>query len=108
MEAESFMVTVNSMRRSELIFNVTLPETRGSETVVTVIATSQGDSTVQAVANIRVGVLEKEVIPPRGDDKTDIVLVIEDTVSMGGESLMVANAIEALLGDSNEEEFPPD
>jgi uncharacterized repeat protein (TIGR01451 family) len=93
-------VTVNSMRRSELVFDVTLPEQRGEENLITVTVTSQNDDQVQQVADIRISVQEEEVITPRNDKKADMIFVVEDTQTMGGDILMAANAVEkVLLGD---------
>ena len=59
-------VTVNSMRRSDFAFNVTLPEVRGKEDgkedIITITATSRGDPNEKAVKAIRVGVKAQEAI----------------------------------------------
>jgi uncharacterized repeat protein (TIGR01451 family) len=83
-----------------LTFDVKLPATRGEEDVITVTATSQGDATMKAVANVRVGVVQQEAITPRqaGDAPADITLVIDNTDSMGGEILAVADALETFFG----------
>ena len=99
-------VTVNSMRRSDLALNVTLPATRGEEDIITITATSQGDPDVQAVAEIRVTVKEEEVITPRGDEKAEITIVIDSTM-IGGELIVVSNALETLLHPSKED-LPPE
>jgi hypothetical protein len=91
-------VTVKSMGRSELVLKVTLPAKRGEENVITITATSQGDPSVQDVAEIRVRV-EEELTTPRGDKRADITVVIEDTRGMAGELIMVSEVLEALLGD---------
>jgi PKD repeat protein len=101
-------VTVNSLRRSDLAFDVTLPTKRGEEDIITITATSLSDPSVQAVAKIRVGVREEESITPRGDEKADITLVIENTNTMSGEMLMVSNAIEVFLGNFDGEDSPAD
>jgi uncharacterized repeat protein (TIGR01451 family) len=63
--------TVNSQRRTELEFEVTLPQTRGAEDVITLTATSQNDPTMKAVAEIHVGVKPAEVVtPPTTGDNT--------------------------------------
>jgi uncharacterized repeat protein (TIGR01451 family) len=90
-------VTVNGLRRSELTFDVTLPETRGEENMITVTVTSQGDPEMQAVAEIRVNVKKEERITPRNGEKADITLAIDDTMAMGSELVMVSNAMENLL-----------
>jgi len=84
----------------KLRFYVTLPEASGAEDIITVTATSQGDSKVTAVAEIRVGVREEEeeiITPPRGDEKSDMTVVIEDTARMTGKLIMVSNALETFL-----------
>lgn len=93
-------VTVEGLRRTDLTFDVKLPATRGEEDVITVTATSKGDATVKAVANVRVGVVQPEAITPRqaGDAPADITLVIDNTDSMGGEILAVADALENFFG----------
>jgi uncharacterized repeat protein (TIGR01451 family) len=93
-------VTVEGLRRTDLTVDVKLPATRGEEDVITVTATSQGDATMKAVANVRVGVVQQEAITPRqaSDDKADITLVIDNTESMGGEILAVADALESFFG----------
>jgi len=92
-------VTINSMRRSELAFDVTLPAQRGQENRITVTVTSQNDAKVQEVAEIIVNVPEKEVITPRTqeDDKAMMTFVVEDTQTMGGDILVAANAMEKIL-----------
>jgi uncharacterized repeat protein (TIGR01451 family) len=92
-------VTVNSQRRTELTFNVTLPETRGEENFITVTATSQGDPDKQAVANMRVAVIEEEAINPRTeqDENADIVLVIDNSHLMAPERQLVANVLDSFL-----------
>ncbi|MEK8016223.1 MAG: vWA domain-containing protein, partial [Candidatus Parabeggiatoa sp.] len=101
-------VQVNSMRRSELAFEITLPETRGEENVITLTATSQGDSEVQAVAEIRVTVKKAERITARTaeDQNADIVLAIDDTITMASELFMVSNAIESFLGQFVKKTWP--
>ncbi|OQY43367.1 MAG: hypothetical protein B6242_14820, partial [Anaerolineaceae bacterium 4572_78] len=99
-------VQVNSMRRGELVFDVTLPETRGEENVITLTATSQGDSEVQAVAEIRVTVKEEERITPRNGEKADLAVLIDDTMTMASELLMVSNAIESFLAQFVEKTWP--
>jgi len=93
-------VTVKGLSYLKLRFYVTLPETSGAEDVFTVTATSQGDPKVSAVSEIRVGVRaeEEEIItPPRGDEKSDMTVVIEDTARMTGKLIMVSNALETFL-----------
>jgi uncharacterized repeat protein (TIGR01451 family) len=97
MEELPSTVTVNSLRRSELTFDVTLPETRGEENLITVTVASQGDPEMQAVAEIRVNVKKAERITPRNGEQADITLAIDDTITMGSELVMVANAMENLL-----------
>ncbi|MCK5524351.1 MAG: PKD domain-containing protein [Thiomargarita sp.] len=92
-------VTVNAQRRSELEMNVTLPATRGEETFITITAQSQGDPEMEVEAEIRVGVIEEELITPRSDDddNADITIVIENTDIMAGDILTVSNILEEFL-----------
>jgi hypothetical protein len=99
-------VTVNSMRRSKLTFDVTLPETRGEENVITLTATSQGDPDVQAVAEIRVSVKEEEHITPRNGEKADLAVLIDDTIMMASELIIVSNAMESFLAQFVEKTWP--
>jgi hypothetical protein len=99
-------VSVNSMRRTELTFPVKLPKRHDVETLVTITATSQTDQNTQAIAKIRVGVMEKEVIIPRGNKKADISLVINNTSTMAELFIMLSNALEGFLGHLTEE-MPP-
>ena len=99
-------VQVNSMRRSELAFEITLPETRGEENVITLTATSQGDSEVQALAEIRVKVKKEERITPRNGEKADIAILIDDTMTMASELIMVSNGIENFLAQFVEQTWP--
>jgi len=99
-------VTVNSMRRSDLILNVTLPATRGQEDTITVTATSENDPNVVAVAEISVSVVEEEIITPRGDEKVDMALLIDNTM-MAGEVIMLSNMLEAVLANPTGQEIPP-
>jgi len=97
MDALPETVTINSQRRSDLSFNVTLPETRGAESLLTITATSQSDPEVQAVAEIRMGVTELELVSPRDGTKADLSLVIDNTATMGEQIQAVSNAIEEFL-----------
>jgi uncharacterized repeat protein (TIGR01451 family) len=106
MEELPSTVTVNSLRRSELTFDVTLPETRGEENLITVTVTSQGDPEMQAVAEIRVNVKKAERITPRNGEQADITLAIDDTITMGSELVMVANAMESLLAQLVDQSSP--
>jgi len=92
-------ISVNSQRRSELEMNVTLPATRGEETIITVTAKSQSEPEMEVVAGILVGVIEEELIAPRveADAKADLTLVIDDSSAMAGEIINVANALEDFL-----------
>jgi hypothetical protein len=98
-------VTVNSQRRSELEMNVTLPATRGEETIITITAQSQGDPEMEIEAEIRVGVIEEELITPRSDDddNADIAIVIENTDIMAGDILTVSNILEKFLAANLDE-----
>ena len=101
-------LTVNGLRRSELEFDLTVPETSGTEDIITVTVTSQSDPNAQAVANIRVGVKEEERITPRSadDDKADIVLAIDDSSTMVSVLLMVSNALEEFLTQFDDSTTP--
>ncbi len=100
-------IAVNGLRDSKLSLNVTLPATRGEEDVITITATSQGDPDVQAIAEVRVGILmEEEVIVPRGDEKADITLVIDNTRKMGGEIVMVSNVLQTFFTQLREKNLP--
>ena len=92
-------VTVNSLRRTELVFNVTLPTTRGAEDNITITTTSQGDPNRQAIARFRVSVKEQPVIAPRSDQLADFSLVIEDNRIMAEEIQTLANTVEAVLAN---------
>jgi hypothetical protein len=61
------------------------------------IITTQ-DEPILVVPNI--DVIEGEVITPRtdNDDNADLTLVIDETSTMAGENLMIANALEDFLG----------
>ncbi|MCP4701393.1 MAG: VWA domain-containing protein [Gammaproteobacteria bacterium] len=107
MDAVPASVTVNSMRKAELAFNVTLPEARGEENIITFTATSQSEPDIQAVARIRVGVMEAEVINPRGDEKSDLMLILDNSAAMGRELLAVSDALEDFLGVKNEDSLAP-
>ncbi len=100
-------VTINSQRRSDLTFNVTLPATRGEENVITVTATSQSDLNVQAVAEIRVGVKELELVTPRDGTKADLTIVLDNTESMSEQILAVSNALETFLVNNVHNHTPP-
>lgn len=101
-------LTVNGLRRSELVFDLTVPETSGTEDIITVTVTSQGDPNAQAVANIRVGVKEEERITPRSadDEKADIVLAIDDSSTMASVLLMVSNALEEFMTQFDDSTTP--
>ncbi len=92
-------VTVNSLRRTELVFNVTLPTSRGAEDNITITATSQGDPNRQAIAQFRVSVTEQPVIAPRSDKLADFSIVIEDNRIMAEEIQTLANALETVLAN---------
>jgi hypothetical protein len=97
-------VTVNGLRRTELRFEVTLPAKRGAENTLTVTVTSQNDATVQAVANIRLGVKEKETIESRNHKKADLTVVMDNTFVNAGISLMIADALETALMEQSQQE----
>jgi len=92
-------VTVNSLRRTELVFNVTLPTTRSAENNISITTTSQGDPNRQAIAQFRVSVKEQAVIAPRSDQLADFTLVIEDNRALAEEIQTLANALEAVLAN---------
>jgi len=98
-------VTVKSQRRSELEMNVTLPATRGEETIITITAQSQGDPEMEIEAEIRLGVIEEELITPRTDDdeKADLTIVMENTNIMAGDILTVSNILEEFLAANLDE-----
>jgi len=106
MDTEQFTVTVNSMRRSEVEYQVKLPETRGAEMLLTITATSQANANVQSVADIRIGVKEQEAITPRGDKKADLALIVQNTNTMVGELMTLSNTIEDIFGQLGGE-LPP-
>jgi hypothetical protein len=56
------------------------------------------DEPILVVPNI--DVIESEVITPRteNDDNADLTLVVDETSTMAGENLMIANALEYFLG----------
>lgn len=93
-------VTAKYMERSKLTFDVTLPATRGTTEVVTITATSQNDPTVKAVTELQVGVLADEVITPRNGQKADVTFIVDNSEIIGGETLVVSNALEKYLADS--------
>jgi len=95
-------VLVNGLRRTELSFEVTLPATRGAENFLTITVTSQNDPTVQAVANIRVSVREKDIIEPRNHKKADLTVVMDNTLMNAGVSLMIADAFEKTLMEKSD------
>lgn len=86
-------VNVNSLRRGELSFEVTLPTTRGLENVLTVTATSEGDPNVKATTDIRLGVIEEERFDGRDGTMADVSIVI-DAAMMTGKKQMIADALE--------------
>jgi PKD repeat protein len=92
-------IPVNSQRRGELEMNVKLPATRGQQTLITVTAQSQGDPEQVVEAQIRVGVIEQELITPRtqADNQADITIVIENTTQMAGDIITVSNILEDFL-----------
>ncbi|HEW97562.1 MAG: hypothetical protein DRR16_28020 [Candidatus Parabeggiatoa sp. nov. 3] len=98
-------VTVKSQRRSDLEMNVTLPATRGEETIITITAQSQSDPEMEIEAEIRLGVIEEELITPRTDDdeKADLTIVIENTDIMAGDILTVSNILEEFLAANLDE-----
>jgi hypothetical protein len=100
-------VTVNSMRFTELTVPVPLPKKHDVETLVTLTATSQSEPNVQAIAKIRVGVMAKEVIRPRGPKKPDISLVIDNNTNTRVDLvMMLSNTLEGFLGHLTEP-MPP-
>jgi len=99
-------VSINGLRYSELMLNVTLPDSHEAENVITITATSQSDSSVQTKTEIRMGVVAKELpTPPRGNEKAEIVLAIDNSMTMGNDITEISNAIAAILGQlgGNEE-----
>jgi len=92
-------ITVNSMRSSEIRFNVTLPAERGAENVLTLTAASTNDPTMRSTMEVNAKVMELPEAPkpvPVGT-KVDYSFVIDDTGSMGGEIRAVAAALEAFV-----------
>ena len=106
MDALPETVTINSQRRSDLSFNVTLPATPGAENLLTITATSQGDPEVQAVAEIRVGVTAPELVTPRDGTKADFSLVVDNTATMGEQIQAVSNAVEEFLSAQGDQQNP--
>jgi uncharacterized repeat protein (TIGR01451 family) len=104
MEGLPETIKVNGQRRSDLIMNVNLPATRGEENTLMITAVSQGDSEMSTEAEIRLGVIEEELITPRieGDAKADLTLIIDDSRGMASEILNVANALETFLSANTE------
>jgi uncharacterized repeat protein (TIGR01451 family) len=104
MEGLPETIKVNGQRRSDLIMNVNLPATRGEENTLTITAVSQGDSEMSTEAEIRLGVIEEELITPRieSDAKADLTLIIDDSQVMASEILNVANALETFLSANTE------
>lgn len=92
-------ITINSQRRSDLTLNVTLPTTRGQEEILTVTATSQGNPDLEAVAKIKVGVVEQELITPRNGTKASLSIVLDNTINMVGQTNVVSNALEAFFAN---------
>jgi uncharacterized repeat protein (TIGR01451 family) len=92
-------VAVNSLRQSELVLNVTLPNTLEAENIVTITAISQADPSVQATTEIRMGVVAKELPapPPRGNEKADLVVAIDNSATMVSDLIRVSNALEIIL-----------
>jgi len=91
-------IEVGELGRSVLRLSVVLPVGRGNETLITVTATSENDSTVNATETIRLGVAQVEpTVPPRGNELADIVIAIEDTATMGSDLITASNALEAYL-----------
>jgi len=84
-------VTVNSMLRRDFAFNVTLPEVRGKEDIITLTATSRGDPDEKAVKAIRVGVKAQEAIAGKvfrdrlkdGSSGPEMVWIPEGRFQMG-------------------------
>lgn len=109
LNAESFTMTINSMRHGVIEFKLKLPETYGAETVVTVTATSQHDPSVQAVADIYVNVKDEEIITPRtdSDNPADLTLVIDNTTVMSGEIISIINALSTFLTDNPDTQQMP-
>lgn len=59
---------------------------------------------MQAVANIRLGVREKEIIKPRNHKKADLTVVMDNTFMNIGVPLMLADALEKVIMETSESE----
>ncbi len=90
-------IEINSLRRSDIDFNVRIPNSGYDKNIIQVKITSQSDPSVQILANIQASLYHSELITPRNGKKADLSIVLDGHLRMGEKLNEVADALEKVL-----------